>query len=55
MADRLVVDASVVAKWFLKDELEADVDLADGLLVACWRAMLICMRPRRCNMKSAAC
>ena len=34
MADRLVVDASVVAKWFLKDKLEADVDLADGLLVA---------------------
>jgi hypothetical protein len=31
MADRLVVDALVVAKWFLKDELEADVDLADGL------------------------
>ena len=34
MADRLVVDASVVGKWFLKDELETDVDLADGLLVA---------------------
>src|SRR5208283_1812193 len=34
MADQFVVDASVVAKWFLKDELEADVDLADGLLVA---------------------
>ncbi|MGH7150441.1 MAG: type II toxin-antitoxin system VapC family toxin [Planctomycetota bacterium] len=31
MAERLVVDASVAAKWFLKDE--ADVDLADDLLL----------------------
>jgi predicted nucleic acid-binding protein len=32
MVDRIVIDASVVAKWFLKDELETDVDLADRLL-----------------------
>ena len=34
MADRIVVDASVAAKWFLKDELESDLDLADNLLTA---------------------
>lgn len=32
MAERLVIDASVAAKWFLKDEEGAD--LADDLLVA---------------------
>jgi predicted nucleic acid-binding protein len=34
MADALVVDASVVAKWFLKDELESEVGLADRVLLA---------------------
>ncbi len=34
MADTMVVDASVVAKWFLKDELESAVNLANRLLVA---------------------
>jgi predicted nucleic acid-binding protein len=34
MADRMVVDASVAAKWFLKDELESALDLADDLLAA---------------------
>ena len=31
MPDRLVIDASVVAKWFLSDE--ADKDAADKLLL----------------------
>ncbi|MBN1488810.1 MAG: type II toxin-antitoxin system VapC family toxin [Phycisphaerae bacterium] len=34
MAEQMVIDASVAAKWFLKDSSEADVDLADQLLVA---------------------
>lgn len=34
MADRMVVDASVAAKWFLKDEEEPEVDVADNLLAA---------------------
>jgi predicted nucleic acid-binding protein len=32
MPDRLVIDASVAAKWFLRDASEADTDLADHLL-----------------------
>lgn len=34
MADRVVLDASVAVKWFLKDSLETDTDLADDILVA---------------------
>ncbi len=34
MVDRMVVDASVVAKWFLKDQLETELDVADELLAA---------------------
>ena len=34
MPERLVIDASVAAKWFLKDPSEADVDLADDILSA---------------------
>jgi predicted nucleic acid-binding protein len=34
MADRMVVDANVAGKWFLKDARESDVDLADEILVA---------------------
>jgi len=34
MADRMIVDASVAAKWFLKDKSEADVELAESLLLA---------------------
>ena len=30
MADQMVIDANVAAKWFLKDE--TDVDVADGIL-----------------------
>ena len=30
--ERLVVDSSVAVKWFLKDKLEADVDLANEIL-----------------------
>ena len=33
MAERLVVDSSVAAKWFLTDSVEAHVDLADALLL----------------------
>jgi predicted nucleic acid-binding protein len=32
MADQMVIDANVGAKWFLKDE--TDVDVADGILAA---------------------
>lgn len=35
MAERIVVDSSVVTKWFLRDTLEPDVDLADELLGRC--------------------
>jgi predicted nucleic acid-binding protein len=34
MAERMVVDASVAIKWFLKDSLETDSDLADSILLA---------------------
>lgn len=34
MAERMVIDASVAAKWFVRDDLEADVDLANRLLAA---------------------
>ena len=33
MADLLVLDASVAAKWFLKDDLESYLDQADELLL----------------------
>lgn len=33
MAERMVIDASVAAKWFLQDVLEQDTDLADDILV----------------------
>jgi predicted nucleic acid-binding protein len=34
MAERLVIDATVAGKWFLKDPLETDTDLADEILIA---------------------
>ncbi len=34
LPERLVIDASVAAKWFLKDAIESDVDLADEILEA---------------------
>jgi predicted nucleic acid-binding protein len=34
MAERMVVDATIAAKWFLKDALETDTDLADEILIA---------------------
>ena len=34
MAERVVVDSSVAVKWFLRDELEEDVDLAAEILAA---------------------
>lgn len=33
MADLIVLDASVAAKWFLKDELESHIEQADELLL----------------------
>jgi len=33
MADPIVLDASVAAKWFLKDNLESHVEQADDLLL----------------------
>ena len=33
LPDRLVIDASVAAKWFLKDAMESDVDLANDILL----------------------
>ena len=35
LPERLVIDASVAAKWFLKDARESDVDLASDILLAC--------------------
>lgn len=35
MAERLVIDASVAVKWFVKDHLEADLDVADEILSRC--------------------
>ncbi len=35
LPERLVIDASVAAKWFLKDAIESDVDLASDILLAC--------------------
>lgn len=35
LPERLVIDASVAAKWFLKDVIERDIDLADDILLAC--------------------
>jgi predicted nucleic acid-binding protein len=32
--ERMVVDATVVGKWFLKDALETDTDVADEILIA---------------------
>lgn len=34
MTKRMVVDASVAAKWFLRDALEDDIDIADDILLA---------------------
>lgn len=34
MPNRLVIDTSVAVKWFLKDPIEDDTDLADDILVA---------------------
>ncbi len=34
MATKMVVDASVAAKWFLQDPAESDVDLANELLLS---------------------
>jgi predicted nucleic acid-binding protein len=34
VAEPVVIDASVAAKWFLVDATEADVDLADDVLIA---------------------
>ena len=33
MAERLVIDATIALKWFLKDSQEADLDKADRLYV----------------------
>ncbi len=35
LPERLVIDASVAAKWFLKDARESDVDLASDILLGC--------------------
>lgn len=34
MSERMVIDASVAAKWFLQDALEKDTELADDILLA---------------------
>lgn len=34
MSERMVIDASVAAKWFLQDAMEEDTDLADDILLA---------------------
>ncbi len=41
LPERLVIDASVAAKWFLKDAIESDVDLASDILLACLASHLL--------------
>ena len=60
MADRHVVDASVAAKWFLRDALERDVDLAENLLRAALDGNLELHVPgiftfEVCNLLAKAC
>ena len=58
MADRMVIDSSVAAKWFLDDE--ADVDLAESILVAILAGDIQGHIPRVafyevCNLLTKAC
>ena len=46
MAERMVVDSSVATKWFLRDSLESDVDLADELLKRCLAGLIQLHAPR---------
>ncbi len=46
MADRYVIDASVAAKWFLKDSFEDHVDLAEGILVDVLAGDIVLHAPR---------
>ena len=34
MSEKMVIDPSVAAKWFLKDDLESGTDLAEAILLA---------------------
>lgn len=58
MLDRLVVDASVAAKWYLKSEHSADV--ADQILESCLQGRLELHAPQlfiyeMCNVFARAC
>ena len=60
MSGRMVIDASVAAKWFLKDPSETDIDLADDVLVALLAGDLEIHAPRIftyevCGLLTKAC
>ena len=60
MNDRMVIDASVAAKWFLKDRSETDIDLADQVLWALLSDELTLYDPRIftyevCGLLTKAC
>lgn len=60
MAKVLVVDASVVAKWFLRDASESEVDLADRILLSAFSRELELHGPEilpheLCNVLTKAC
>lgn len=48
MANCVVLDASVAVKWFLKDSLETNSDLAEDILVAMLAGDLEVHAPRIC-------
>lgn len=60
MIERMVIDASVAAKWFLQDALEEDAEAADDILVAFLSGDLELHAPRVftyevCNVLTRAC
>jgi len=46
MAERFILDASVAAKWFLKDSLEDHVELAEEILVDALSGDVLLHAPR---------
>ncbi len=60
MAERMVIDASVAAKWFLEDRFETDTDAANDILIALLAGDLEVHAPRIftyeiCGLLTKAC
>lgn len=60
MTERLVIDTSVAVKWFIRDTLESNIDLADDLLTAFLEGKLELYAPpvfpfEVCNAFTKAC